>query len=339
MAKQQLHVVTGAFGYSGKYITKRLLDEGHQVRTITNSPNRPNPFAGEVEAHPLSFDDPDQLIASLRGAEVLYNTYWVRFNHKTFQHSVAVDNTLTLFECAKAAGVKRVIHTSITNPSELSPLEYFNGKALLERALRRSGISHAILRPAVLFGDEDILINNIAWTLRLLPIVGVFGQGDYRLQPIFIDDFAKLAVDQGASQKDCTIDAIGPETFTYRELVGQIGAIIGKPRPIIGVPPWLGYAVGWVIGKIVGDVMITWEEIKGLMADLLATTSPPAGETKLTDWAMKHAAELGTGYHSELARRRDRTIAYTRTKRLRMAAEELELLSSQLAEHAEKSTA
>jgi uncharacterized protein YbjT (DUF2867 family) len=337
MAKQR-HVVTGAFGYSGKYITQRLLAEGHEVRTLTNSPNRPNPFAGEVDAFPLSFDNPEQLVESLRGAEVLYNTYWVRFNHKTFKHSIAVDNTLTLFECAKAAGVKRVVHTSITNPSELSPLEYFSGKALLERALQQSGMSYAILRPAVLFGDEDILINNIAWTLRLLPICGVFGRGDYRLQPIYVDDFAKLAVAQGAAQRSCTIDAIGPETFTYRELVSQIGAIIGKPRPIIGVPPWLGYAVGWVIGKIVGDVMITWEEIKGLMADLLATSSPPAGETKLTDWAAEHAAELGTRYHSELARRRDRTIAYTRTKRLRMAAEELSLLSTQLADHAAKTT-
>ncbi|MBW2455557.1 MAG: NAD(P)H-binding protein [Deltaproteobacteria bacterium] len=307
---QQLHVVTGAFGYSGQYITRRLLAAGHRVRTLTDSPDRENPFGDQVQAHPFHWDQPDELAASLRGATVLYNTYWVRFNHRTFQHSVAVDHTLTLFEAAQRAGVERVVHTSITNPSEDSPLEYFAGKAVLERALAESGLSHAVLRPAVLFGDEDILINNIAWTLRKLPVFGVFGRGDYRLQPIHVDDFAALAVAEGERRQDRVVDAIGPETFTYRDLVRRIGSIIGKPRPIVSVPRWLGLAVGWLLGKLVGDVMITGDEIDGLTSDLLYTTGAPAGPTRFTDWAEQNAATLGAGYASELARRRDRTLAY-----------------------------
>ncbi len=308
----ELQVVTGAFGYSGKCITARLLEAGVRVRTLTNSLQRANPFGDKVEAHPFNFDHPVALIESLRGAAVLYNTYWIRFNTNEpgFQHAVAVENTLKLFEAAREAGVSRVVHTSITNPSEDSPLEYFKGKAVLEGALKTSGLSFAILRPNVLFGHEDILINNIAWTLRKLPVFGVFGDGQYRLQPMHVDDFAALAVEQGKDRTNRVIDAIGPETFTYRRLVEEIGRIIGVKRLIVSVPPSIGFAVGAVLGKLVGDVMITRDEVEGLMADLLVTASPPAGSTRLTDWARLHADTLGKHYASELARRKNRRAAY-----------------------------
>lgn len=310
MSEPPLHVVTGAFGYSGRYIAARLLDLGYRVRTLTHSTGRANPFGGRVEAHPFTFDKPDALADSLRGASVLYNTYWVRFNYGDFRQSEAVENTKRLFEAAREAGVRRVVHVSITNPSEDSHLEYFRGKAILERALRESGLSHAILRPTVLFGKEDILINNIAWMLRRFPVFGVFGDGQYRLQPIYVDDLAQLAVEQGGHSDNIVIDAIGPETFTYRNLVEQIGAIIGKRRPIVSIPPGLGYAVGRVVGAVVGDVTITRAEIEGLMEGLLYTDSPPAGSTRLTDWAREHADTLGRHYASELARRKDRKKAY-----------------------------
>ncbi len=311
MSSPELHVVTGAFGYTGKYITTRLLQAGHRVRTLTNSIHRANPFGDRVEAHPFDFDAPEQLVESLRGATTLYNTYWVRFNYKKdFQHATAVENTLKLFDAAKRAGVQRVVHVSITNPSEDSPLEYFSGKAKLELALRGSGLSYAILRPTVIFGKEDILVNNIAWVLRHLPVFGVFGDGQYRLQPIFVEDMADLAVAQGRARENCIIDAIGPETFTYRGLVETLGDIIGARRPIISVPPVIGYWVGWAISSMMGDVTITREEIEGLMTDLLYTQSPPAGPTKLTAWAKANAATLGVHYASELARRKNRQQAY-----------------------------
>lgn len=304
MMPSSFHVVTGAFGYSGKYIAQRLLDRGIAVKTLTSAPQGRSPFGERVTAMPWRFDDPAGLAESLRGAEVLYNTYWVRFNHRTFTHAQAVANTITLFRAAKAAGVRRIVHVSITNPSEDSPLEYFSGKARLERELRETGISYAILRPTVLFGKEDILINNIAWMLRHFPVFGVFGDGRYRLQPIYVDDLAELAVQQGQRSENLVIDAIGPETFTYRALVQQIGQIIGKRRPIVSLPPSIGYALGKLTGWLVGDVIITRDEIKGLMADLLYTNSPPAGKTRLTDWASANAATLGYEYASELARRR-----------------------------------
>ncbi|MHB0958034.1 MAG: SDR family oxidoreductase [Pirellulaceae bacterium] len=310
MPQGPLHVVTGAFGYSGMYIAQRLLDGGHRVRTLTNSTHRASSLQGRVEAVPYHFNEPDRLAESLQGAAVLYNTYWVRFNHRTFTHDEAVKNTRRLFLAAQRAGVARIVHISITNPSEASRLEYFRGKALLEQALHETGIPYTILRPAVLFGKEDILINNIAWMLRRLPVFGMFGDGMYKLQPIYVDDLAKLAVEQGAATGCRTIDAIGPETFTYRHLVESIGQIIGKPRPIVSVPPALGHGIGYVLGKLLHDTLVTREEIEGLMQNLLVTDSSPTGDTKLTAWAQTHAATLGTKYASELARRRDRTSPY-----------------------------
>jgi uncharacterized protein YbjT (DUF2867 family) len=305
-----LHVVTGAFGYSGKYIASRLLAAGKRVRTLTNSVGRDHPFGAAVEAHPYNFDKPDELARSLQGARVLINTYWVRFDHDDFTHSGAVHNTLRLFDAAKRARVPRIVHVSITNPSAESSLPYFRGKAELEAALRGSGLSYAILRPAVLFGREDILINNIAWMLRRFPLFGVFGDGRYRLQPIFVDDLARLAVELASSSENVVVDAIGPETFTYRELVTVIGRAIGRQRPTIGIPPRLGVAFGRLIGTIVGDVVITPEEVAGLMQNLLVTASSPTGQTALTEWVLQHRDSLGRRYSSELARRRNRRKSY-----------------------------
>jgi NADH dehydrogenase len=307
-----LHVVTGAFGYSGKYITQRLIDRGMRVRTLTNSPRRDNPFAETLDVHEYNFDRPDRLRTSLEGAEVLYNTYWVRFNHRMFTQSDAVQNTLRLFEAAQEAGVKRVVHVSITKPSMDSDLEYFRSKALLEEALESSGLSFAILRPAVLFGHEDILVNNIAWTLRHLPIFGVFGDGQYRIQPMHVDDFADLAVALAEQRDNVIVNAVGPETFTFRGLVEKLRDILGVYRPIVSVPPEVGYWGVSLVGKMVGDVILTREEIKGLMDDLLAVETPSTGTTVLTEWARQHRDTLGHHYASELARRKDREKAYGR---------------------------
>ncbi|MFW5937288.1 MAG: SDR family oxidoreductase, partial [Desulfosalsimonas sp.] len=277
---------------------------------LTHSLHRKNPFGGKVRAYTFNFEAPERLARSLEGVSVLYNTYWVRFNHPYFNIANAERNTRILFDAAGQAGVKRLVHVSITNPSEDAPLEYFRGKARVEKALMQSGLSYAILRPAVLFGKEDILINNIAWVLRHFPVFWVFGDGQYKLQPIHVDDLARLAVEQSRQTYDTIVNAIGPQTFTYRELVRTLAEALGKRRLLISVPPGLGYAGGRLLGALMGDVMITRDEIQGLMTNRLYVDAPPAGSTKLTDWAYERADLLGRQYRSELARRKDRLSEY-----------------------------
>nr|NIP81574.1 NmrA family NAD(P)-binding protein [Gemmatimonadota bacterium]NIU20619.1 NmrA family NAD(P)-binding protein [Actinomycetota bacterium]NIU77195.1 NmrA family NAD(P)-binding protein [Gammaproteobacteria bacterium]NIV57114.1 NmrA family NAD(P)-binding protein [Actinomycetota bacterium]NIW35945.1 NmrA family NAD(P)-binding protein [Gemmatimonadota bacterium] len=243
-------------------------------------------------------------VGGLRGVDVLYNTYWVRFDYGGFSHARAVRNGNRLFRAAREAGVRRVVHISITNPSLESSLEYFSGKAELERALEASGLSFGILRPTVLFGKEDILINNIAWMLRRFPVFAIPGDGEYRLQPIHVDDLAGLAVRMGREDTDRVVNAIGPETFSYRGLVETIGECIGRPRPIVSLPPRVVYGLGAAMGRVLGDVVITEAEIRGLMEERLYVETPPTGRTALSEWARAHAGELGRRYTSELGRRR-----------------------------------
>lgn len=302
--------VTGAFGYSGRYIAKRLLDAGHSVLTLTHSLQRSNPFGDKVPAYPFHFDEPARLRESLAGVETLVNTYWVRFDHRHFSHAQAVANTLTLFQAAREAGVRRIVHISITNPDAHSPLPYFRGKAELESALQNLGVSFCVLRPTVLFGEEDILINNIAWALRHLPIFGLFGKGEYKLQPIFVDDLAATATVKATEKRNEIVNAIGPETFTYRHLVETIRDTLGLRCPVVPLPPALTYWACRLCGLFTRDVLITREEIRGLMENRLCVDAPPLGTTRLTDWIRDHRATLGRKYTSEMARRLNRTAAY-----------------------------
>ncbi|UQZ90881.1 epimerase [Deltaproteobacteria bacterium Smac51] len=303
------HILTGAFGYSGSYLAALLFASGaDQVHTLVNntSVNIP-PELENIHIHPLDFENISALVKAMEGADVFYNTYWVRFNHKDFNHAQAVKNTRILFEAAKMAGVRKVVHISITNPSLKSPYEYFRGKAILEEDLKNSGLAYSILRPAVLFGGQDILVNNIAWALRTFPIFGVFGQGNYGIRPIYVRDLARLMLINGQKPGSNTINAVGPERYTYRGLCEMLVKTLGLKRIIFPCPAPLAYALAKAIGIMQGDVFLTWPEIKALMDGLLDTPESPyqaTGRTLLSTWAERRKDTLGRQYASELARRR-----------------------------------
>ena len=209
-----LDVVTGAFGYTGRYITERLLSMGRSVRTLTGHPDRPNPFGARVSAFPFDFEDRGKLAEHLGGATTLYNTYWVRFPQGDVTFHRAVRSTETLLGAAGDAGVKRIVHISISNPAEDSPYPYFRGKFRIERTIRESSLSYAIVRPTVIFGKEDILINNVAYLLRRFPVFAIPGSGTYRVRPVFVEDVAELCVRAGQRDENEVIDAVGPETLS-----------------------------------------------------------------------------------------------------------------------------
>ena len=297
-----ISVVTGAFGYTGRYIAQRLLDSGAAVRTLTRNPAAASPFGDSVERRPLDFDDVEQLTEGLRGAHTLYNTFWIRFARGAVNHDMAVRNSCNLIDAAVTAGVQRIVHISITNASAESPLPYFRGKGLVENYIRGSGLAYSIIRPTVIFGREDILINNIAWFLRRFPVFPIAGRGDYRVQPVFVDDVAQLAVDSASGDGNVTLDAVGPETFTFEELVRQIAHTTGGRARIVRLPPSLVYASAQLMSVALRDVVLTRDEIDGLMAGHLVSSDPPTGTTRLTGWMRDHRDTLGRRYASELAR-------------------------------------
>src|SRR3989339_2052647 len=302
METQELNVVTGAFGYTGKYITRRLLLIGKRVKTLTGHPNRPNPFGRQVSVAPFHFDNPAELTRNLQGATTLYNTYWVRFPYGQVTYDKAVAHTKTLTNAAKEAGIRRIVHISITNASEASPFPYFRGKGILEKAVIHSGLSYAIIRPTVIFGHEDILINNIAWFLTKFPVFTIPGDGDYRLQPVFVEDVAEIAVNAGQLNDNMIVDAVGPEIFRYEELIRLIADRVQSKAKIIHLRPGLALFLSKCIGYMVNDVVLTRDEVEGLMANLLVSKNPPTGKTRLSDWLNQYADTIGTQYASELNR-------------------------------------
>ena len=298
---QPIDVVTGAFSYSGRFVAADLLERGRDVRTLTNHPNRSDPLAPRIPAQPLDFDDSAGLIATLTGADTLYNTYWVRAPRVGVPHTIAVDNTKRLIEAARHAGVRRIVHTSIANPTA-STLSYYRGKAELEEVVRSSGLSYAIVRPTLLFGEGDVLINNIAWLLRHLPVFGIPGDGRYRLQPMHVRDHAALLVQTGLTSTNQIVDSAGPDIFTFEELVHLLRQALGLHTLVLHMPPALAMVGANVAGRLTGDMLLTRDELDDLMRDILISHEPPRGRTHLADWLGTNADTVGRVYASEVAR-------------------------------------
>lgn len=300
---QPTDVVTGAFSYSGAAIAERLLAHGRAVRTLTHHPDREHPLRAGVEARRYRFDDPTALVRSLAGASTLYNTFWVRFDHGSTSFANAIECSRMLFFAARRAGVRRIVHISITNPSLGSELPYFRGKALVEYALAQCGVPYAIVRPTWVFGgDRDVLVNNIAWILRRMPAFALPGDGTYPVQPVHVDDLARICVEAGEQTDDLLIDAAGPEMMPFAELVELIRTAVDARSPILRIPPPLMLATARALGLLLGDVVLTADEIRGLMSGLLVSREPPRGQIAFSDWLDQHSSSVGRSYANELQR-------------------------------------
>jgi NADH dehydrogenase len=307
-----LDLVTGAFSYSGSRIAARLLDSGRTVRTLTFHPDRPHPLRARVRARRYRFDDPVALTRELEGVNTLYNTYWVRFDRGTTTFAGAVENSRMLFCAARRAGVSRVVHLSIANPSIDSSLPYYRGKALVERALAEVDVSYSIVRPTWIFGgDREVLANNIAWILRHMPLFAVPGDGRYTVQPIHVDDLARICQEAADAEGDTIVDAAGPETLTFDQLVRAIRRAVGARAPIVHLPPWAMAAVSRALGAVVGDVVVTGDEIAGLTSGLLASRHRPLGRIAFTEWVDEHSHSIGRSYANELRRHFAPSLTHT----------------------------
>lgn len=302
-AGTELDLVTGAFSYSGSRIAKRLLDSGRGVRTLTFHPDRAHPLVGQVETLPYQFDDQVALARSLEGVTTVYNTYWVRFDHGRTTFANAIANSRALFYAARQAGVERVVHISIANPSLESTLPYYRGKALVELALAEAGVPFSIVRPTLVFGgDRDVLVNNIGWILRRMPIFAVPGSGSYPVQPVHVDDLARICEQSAENDDDVIVDAAGPERMTFEELVRAVRRTVGTRSPIMHLPPIVMSAASRALGALVRDVVLTPDEISGLTSGLLVSHDAPLGRIAFSEWLAENSTSIGHSYANELQR-------------------------------------
>jgi uncharacterized protein YbjT (DUF2867 family) len=295
-------VVTGAFSFTGRFIARRLLAGGRRVRTMTNHPRRPGAQDIDVDVAPLRFTDRAALVESFRGADVFYNTYWVRFRHGAIGFGDAVANTRILMSAAAEAGVRKVVHISVSNPSIDSRLDYYAGKARTEAIVRESGLAWAVVRPTLIFGPGDILINNIAWLLRRMPVFVIPERGRYRVQPVAGIDVAEIATWAAAQTEDVVVDAAGPEIISYAELVDSVSVAVGRRPRFMYLPPSVTLLAGDVVGLLMRDIMLTRQELEGLMEERLVSHEAPRGTLRVDDWLLESSQSLGRHYASELDR-------------------------------------
>ena len=295
-------VVTGAFSYTGRYIARRLLSQDRRVRTLTNHPKRVGAEDIKVDVAPLQFADRAALVESLRGADVLYNTYWVRFRHGRVGFGEAIANTRTLVGAAAEAGVRKIVQISVSNPSVDSHLDYYAGKARTEDIVRASGLRWGIVRPTLVFGTEDILINNIAWLLRRMPVFLIPGPGTFRVQPVAVEDVAEIATWAAEQTDNVTVDAAGPDIVSYAELVEGIAIAVGRRPNLVVMPPRLTLWAADIVSRYKRDILLTRQELEGLMDELLVSSDKPRGTRRIDNWLLTNADLVGKTYASELDR-------------------------------------
>jgi NADH dehydrogenase len=297
-----LQAVTGAFGFTGRALTERLLGDGHGVVTLTRRSGAGDPLASRITVRPFDTTRPADLAASLAGVDTLFNTYWLRFPREGMTFEAAVGRSAALLAAARQARVRRVAHVSVVNASADAATPYVRAKAALEAVVRSSGIEWVIVRPTLTYGSNDILINNLAWALRRFPVYGLPGLGRYTVQPVHVDDVARICVDAAAGEPGRVHDAAGPEVLTYRELVDLVRGAIGSRSIVLPMPGPVVLATARLLGLVVRDVVLTRDEIRELTSSLLTSHQPPLGTIRVTDWVRANAGALGRRWASELAR-------------------------------------
>jgi len=294
-------LVTGAFGFTGSRIAGRLLDAGRTVRNLSRRNSPEHPLAKRVEALPYDFSE-ESLRDGMRGVDSVYITYWMRFPRNRVTWSQVVANVGALARAAASAGVRRLVYVSVANAATDASTAYFRAKASAEAAVSAAGVGCAIVRPTLLYGEGDILINNMAWTLRRLPLFGVPGDGRYRLNPVYGEDVANMCVELASDDASIVVDAAGPDTFTFDELVGLVGEAVGHRRRLLHLPPPMVLATTAAIGLPLRDVVLTRDEVRELMEGQLTSRTESTCPTRFSDWLATHASQIGRRYASELER-------------------------------------
>jgi uncharacterized protein YbjT (DUF2867 family) len=296
-------LITGASGFIGGAIAERLVDRA-EVRGLTSHPAK-NRFGDRVRSFAYDFDDPARMAPAFDGVDVFVNSYYVRFNYGGLTFETAVDRTRALLARARSAGVPKIVHVSVSNASESSDLPYYANKARIERLVAQSGIDYTILRPALVVGPGDILVNNIAYFLRRLPVFTIFGDGSYRAQPITVDAFAGIALDAvDGGHRNATLAVAGPSDWAFLDMVRAIRAAVGSRALIAHAPAWVALAGLRVAGVFLRDVVLTSDEVKGLTREYLCAADPLRRGADFADWLRQPgvAVSLGARYESELAR-------------------------------------
>ena len=264
-----LIAVTGATGFVGRHISAVLARRGHTIRALVRNPSRARTLETfGVELVPGDLADAAALSTLTHGAHAVVHLVGiiVETGRATF-HAVHVEGTRRLLEAARGAGVGRFVHMSAVGArDEAGATRYHRTKWQAEELVRASGLSHAVFRPSIINGPENVPIRTIARLHRWSPVVPVFGDGRFPTQPVWVEDVAlafALAVEQPALVG--AFELGGPEVLTYEEFLLAIGRAARHPRPLVHVPLALARAAAGALDLLGAAAPLTSDQLQMLV--------------------------------------------------------------------------
>ena len=275
-----LVTVFGGTGFLGRRVVRHLQDADFIVRIASRHPERGlSPVANDgsnIESVQADINDDGSILAATRGAYAVVNavSLYVERGKDTFR-SVHVEAAARVAELARQSGVARIAHLSGIGSDPRSTSSYIRCRGEGEEAVRQAFPGATMIRPAVMFGPEDAFVTPLLKMLRVLPIFPMFGRGQTRLQPAYVDDVAK-AIARALRSPDAAsaYDLAGPRIYTYEELLATIAAGVGKRPLLLPFPFALWRAVGYA-SKILPNVPITTSQIELMQIDNIASPNAP----------------------------------------------------------------
>jgi NADH dehydrogenase len=278
MAMKGLVTVFGGSGFVGSQIVRALARRGSRVRVAVRQPGRGYRLrmlgdVGQIEVVQANIREPASVASALEGAEACVNAVAVLYQAgaQTFQ-ALHVDGAGAVASAARAAGVERFVQISAIGASPQSPALYARTKAMGEAAVRQAIPTAAVIRPSVVFGQDDQFFNRFAQMATLSPALPLIGGGETRFQPVFVGDVAAAVAEAvwNPATAGLTYELGGPGVYSFRKLMEILLGEIGRKRLLVPVPfpvaRWLG-AVGDLVATIGLAPPITTDQVELLRAD------------------------------------------------------------------------
>jgi NADH dehydrogenase len=269
-------LVSGGTGFIGAATVRELVRRGERVAVLGRDSRKiEERFAGAVEAREADVRDPVSLATAMGGAQVVINA--VQFpgspveNRRkgwTFEET-DLKATRNQVEAARDAGVRRFVYVSGVGAARDAEKHWFRYKWEAEQYLQASGLEWVVVRPTWVFGPDDVSLNRFLAMARFLPFLPMFGDGKQQMQPVFIDDVARILADASRVPEaaGCVLEAGGPDVMSMDDVVRAALEVQGRKRAVLHQPAALGKMLGTIASALPG---------KPLSADAIDFITQPA---------------------------------------------------------------
>src|SRR4051812_43259387 len=281
-AHRRLVTVFGGTGFLGRRIVRQLLDHDLEVRAASRRPERTasmfEPNVAGLTLVRADVQNETEVIAALAGSYAVVNcvSLYVERGQDTFD-ALHVEAAARLSRLVRAAGVDRLAHISGIGADPASPSPYISARGHGEQVVQTAFPSAILIRPAVMFGPDDAFLTTLVRLVRLLPVYPMFGRGETKLQPVYVEDVAdavtRLIASTGATSQPY-YELGGPQIFTYEELLRTIARHIGARTRFVPMPFVLWHALAWISEHVPG-APLTRNQIALMQHDNVASPNCP----------------------------------------------------------------